>query len=87
MWSSTESERTSIFLTENDSTKWIFEVLQVTETSQLKLDLVKLIAVLQALLSVDEGEHWRREHLFGEFLVVINVGELFHLCLAIIIII
>ena len=70
----TESEWAREFLTEDDSTEWIFEVFQVTETSQLQLDLVELITVLKALLSVDIGEHWWRKHLFGELLVVINVG-------------
>ena len=70
----TESEWAREFLTEDDSTERIFEVLQVTETSQFQLDLVELITVLEALLSVDIGEHWWRKHLFGEFFVVNNVG-------------
>ena len=66
----TEHDRTVDLGTHDMCANWIRKVFQVSHTSQLQLYLEEIITILDMRCTINEVEHWRREHFFCEVLVV-----------------
>lgn len=75
MWEWSITYRTRVFVSSDHMVEWINKFTKICHTSQLELNLEELVTVLKVLFSVDESEHWGREHFLSVWFVVVDVSE------------